>query len=526
MRGKGKYATPQYNLTTAEPLLSKEWSPNNKLPPDQVLPGSGKKFLWLCTYCGEEWAATPANRRKQRMGGCPDCKRRYNLSFHELAVWYYLKQIFPDTVSGWSPFAVQDRFRSVDIFIPQLRLIVEYDSLYHHRNRYETDLEKTNLLINKGYTIIRLRENGLNKLESQQCVCINVNSAQDVDLTDAIYQLLALISDLYKLNLEVRNVDLRGDHLKILSQVPPKMPVNNLTITNDYLVEEWNWELNNPFSPEHFEKGSTVEVWWICRKNSQHVWNASIVTRTKSKNPAGCPYCNGGSDRISEERSLFTLRPELAEEWDYYRNFPKTPANVAARSNVKYYWKCNVCSEAYDKSPNDRYRGEGCPYCAGKRVNNSNSVASLNMLLATEWHPTKNGKLAPEDVSLGSSQKVWWQCSICGHEWLAVIHSRNGSKSRKASGCPQCYHVKRQQGLAGKKPRSHNSLATVNPKLASEWHPTKNGTLTPENVTYGSKKEVWWKCSNGHTWPAKVYSRNGGNKGKGNGCPYCRGYYK
>lgn len=35
------------------------------------------------------------------------------------------------------------------------------------------------------------------------------------------------------------------------------------------------------------------------------------------------------------------------------------------------------------------------------------------------------------------------------------------------------------------------ALATVNPKLAAEWHPTKNGDLSPDQVTAGSGKKVW-----------------------------------
>lgn len=63
-----------------------------------------------------------------------------------------------------------------------------------------------------------------------------------------------------------------------------------------------------------------------------------------------------------------------------------------------------------------------------------------------------------------------------------------------------------------------NDLATVNPDLASEWHPTKNGLLLPSQVGAGTKRKVWWKCHLGHEWEASVSSRN-----KGSGCPYCAG---
>jgi hypothetical protein len=35
------------------------------------------------------------------------------------------------------------------------------------------------------------------------------------------------------------------------------------------------------------------------------------------------------------------------------------------------------------------------------------------------------------------------------------------------------------------------------PELLSEWHPTKNKDLKPEDLTIGSRKKVWWKCPEG-----------------------------
>jgi len=60
------------------------------------------------------------------------------------------------------------------------------------------------------------------------------------------------------------------------------------------------------------------------------------------------------------------------------------------------------------------------------------------------------------------------------------------------------------------------NLSVMNPGLAKEWHPSRNGDLTPRNVTPGSGKKVWWICTNGHEWQAPVYSRN-----RGSGCPVC-----
>lgn len=66
------------------------------------------------------------------------------------------------------------------------------------------------------------------------------------------------------------------------------------------------------------------------------------------------------------------------------------------------------------------------------------------------------------------------------------------------------------------KPEPANNLAKLNPKLAREWHPTKNGDLKPKNVRIGSNKPIWWRCNKGHEWQQDVFKRNAGA-----GCPFC-----
>lgn len=52
--------------------------------------------------------------------------------------------------------------------------------------------------------------------------------------------------------------------------------------------------------------------------------------------------------------------------------------------------------------------------------------------------------------------------------------------------------------------------------LLTQWHPTKNLPLTPEQVLPGSEKKVWWRCGQGHEWQAEIRSRVSGC-----GCPVC-----
>lgn len=57
-------------------------------------------------------------------------------------------------------------------------------------------------------------------------------------------------------------------------------------------------------------------------------------------------------------------------------------------------------------------------------------------------------------------------------------------------------------------------------ELLDQWDKQKNGTLTPQDVTQGSHKKIWWICEKGHEWEARIDSRTTERK---HGCPICSG---
>ena len=62
-----------------------------------------------------------------------------------------------------------------------------------------------------------------------------------------------------------------------------------------------------------------------------------------------------------------------------------------------------------------------------------------------------------------------------------------------------------------------DSLLMTHPDLAVEWDFEKNGDLTPEQVSKGQVRKVFWKCSKGHSYEARIDHRCSMNSG----CPYC-----
>ncbi|MEM5592773.1 zinc-ribbon domain-containing protein [Niallia circulans] len=64
------------------------------------------------------------------------------------------------------------------------------------------------------------------------------------------------------------------------------------------------------------------------------------------------------------------------------------------------------------------------------------------------------------------------------------------------------------------------SLYNLFPEIAKEWHPYRNRALSSKDVTAGSNRKVWWKCSEcSYEWETTPNKRTG----KGNtACPQCK----
>ena len=210
---------------------------------------------------------------------------------------------------------------------------------------------------------------------------------------------------------------------------------------------------------------------------------------------------------IKANNNLLEIYPQLADEWMTEKNGISPDHIPATTSSKKYWWKCKKCGYEWEAQINNRInriKGKNCPCCSGKVVMRGvNDLATINPELALEWHPTKNGDLKPYDVTKGSNKKVWWICSKCGNEFLSMINKRSSG-----GGCPCCSGKVVMRGV--------NDLATINPELALEWHPTKNGILRPTDVFPFSSKEVWWLGKCGHEWKCKIRYRSNGS-----GCPVC-----
>lgn len=338
-----------------------------------------------------------------------------------------------------------------------------------------------------------------------------------------------------------------------------------LTLFPD-IAKEWNYEKNGDLQPDSIASKSNTKVWWKCSEG--HEWKAAVGNRTH--NQSGCPRCNienvnsfceqavfyyirkafpdaiNSDQHLGIELDIFIPSIKTAIEYDgeAWHNSERRLKNdekknvVCKESGIRLIRireprlpgidTCDVIIRS-DSTTNESLNQaiKQLLYLLGSSTSNVNIDADGGIILdqyakkkyenslaycfpdiAAELHPTKNGGLTPDRISKASRREVWW-LGKCGHEWPAKVSDRtrpvtidNNGRKKKPYGCPYCSG---RRVLAG-----FNDLQTKFPKIAAEWHPTKNGDLKPIDISPGSHKMVWWQCQCGNEWQASPNKRCNG----------------
>lgn len=489
---KSNKATDVYNLKVLFPEIAKEWHPskNADLTPDKVTPGSSKTVWWQCKN-GHEWKATIFQR--VRYNKCPVCTTR------KRGKQYNLLKDFPGLMREWHPT------KNSHLDPEKLEKFSVTKIWWKCINNHEW----------QGTLDSRLRDGncpycqGFYPSEDYNLAVINPELAAEWhpvlngDLTP--YQVTPCSGKIvwwicknhhtWKAKISLRKRT--GCPVCVNKKQHRKYNPDPITITHPELAKQWHPTKNGTLTPHDVSMGSHQNVWWICEEG--HEWETKVYLRVRGST---CHYCSGY--RISKDYNFQALYPEIAKQWHPTKNGNLKPSQFAPNnSSQKIWWVCEKGHEWQSIIRNRKTRG--CPKCAVLKSKRTMGVIPLPVThpdIAKEWHPTKNGELTVNDVSKGSHVKAWWICSK-GHEWQTFVYKRCLNKIT----CPIC---------RGIKPIIKKNLKDKNPEVAKQWHPTKNGSLTPDKAFPYSQLKVWWKCEKGHEWFTAIKTRQNGH-----GCPFC-----
>ena len=340
---------------------------------------------------------------------------------------------------------------------------------------------------------------------------------------------------------------------------------NDLATKNPELLNEWDYEKNKDILPTQISVNSHTKVWWKCKDG--HEWQSSIANRNRGN---GCPQC-GIISRVEKQmipedgRSLQELYPHIAAEWHPTKNDDVLPSQVSAYSNHYAWWRCDNGHEWRSKI-NNRSNGCNCPICdKGRKTSLPERTVYYYIKKYFDdaiwsYHGDELDGLEL-DIFIPSirtaieydggrwhidSKKDMFKDELCTNLQISMIRIREKKCPIYESDCKFYYLNSRKrkelediiidmlEGLGVKAPnvkieadyaniqellhhkKVKNSLAEKYPMVAKEWHPTKNGNIKPENVSYGSNQKVWWLCDKNHEWCGVV-----GHRAKGGKCPYC-----
>lgn len=545
----GKKVLIGYNdLKTVYPHLIPEFdSEKNHILPHNVYAGGQKKYWWKCSQ-GHSYQTSIHNRGVVKTG-CPICSNHAVLKgYNDLESLYpniakeflsELNGITADKVLAggdkkyWWECSYHHRYKTS----PNCRILRNNGCPYcsgHRLMKGFNDLKTTHPALEKTWDAEKNLPNAFSDFSHGSAynawwICEKGHS--------------------YQCSINERCGNNRGcpicQNRKILEGY------NDLLTTNPEMAKEWHPSKNRK-SPNQVFENATKKYWWLCEQGHEYQ-----ATPNHRSNGTGCPICGKEKKVSFPEKTIFFyLANFFGEVRENYNPGLSGTINVDMyipkyRIAIEYdgaYWHQNP-EKDLEKNRECRrigiclirIREKGCPILNDsshdfytdpkdyhailrfisekiKELFNVDFQYDLNIKrdeteisslflkskkdsnicvthphVAQQWHPTKNGSLRVESITLGSTKRVWWKCEK-GHEWMASVNNRC-----KGQNCPYCSNRAVLKGF--------NDLATTDSLLLQEWDFEKNGIMTPYNIVRGSGKKAWWKCEKGHSYLHEIRSK-------------------
>lgn len=344
------------DLETQFPEIAKEWHPtkNGNLLPSKIVYGSVKVVWWMCKS-GHEWTTAITNRTHKTMKtNCPKCSN--HVSKPALFIYSELKTIFSkiDFEKKLGKF-------TVDIFVKDLNLIIEYDGAYFHKDNIKGDKIKKIAMIDSGFFLINIRVKPLKKIFKEDISILRKENHSHEFISKILREIIGrnickdkkLIS---KINRYLKAGEIQNEKFfyELISSLPGPLPEKSLFDKAPHLQFEWHPTKNGKMSIKDYTFGSHIYTWWLCDKG--HEYKARINKKYYGQR---CPYCTG--HKCSREKSLGVKSPKIAKEWHPTKNGDITPYDILPGSGKKFWWICSK-DHIWETTPNLRKK-TNCPVC-------------------------------------------------------------------------------------------------------------------------------------------------------------------
>lgn len=219
--------------------------------------GMSTKTKMRHNKCGYVWDVRMDNflRNDSR---CPKCA--IDQSVPEQIIYFYIKQIYPDTISKYKPSWLGKQ--EIDIFIPSINVGIEYDDGFFHSSldSFKRDMKKSDKIKKHQIKLIRIRENGCYPLDSTCDDIVIEYTPINKNYTDIVAVIKSILS-YNNINIDNLSINIERDLLTILEFCKKDKEINSLENKFPNISMEWHPTKNGILTPKNFSYGSEYKVW-------------------------------------------------------------------------------------------------------------------------------------------------------------------------------------------------------------------------------------------------------------------------
>ena len=314
----GKARCYHSSLEFLYPEVTKEWhlTKNTNIKPSEISAGSHKKVWWLCKIksncgCNHEWEASVGHRCLSNRG-CPFCTTPPS----KLCIHQAFTTIYPQIAKEWN--YEQNKDLDPNNFSPgsgqkvwwkcpntckfgcphEWQAPITKRCLYNQGCIYCCSPKKATCIHD---SIVYTHPHILSQIHPRlnKDIIINpskITSGSSIELWWLCPNKCSSGCDhIYKTTINRKcNTD---DGCPYCSTPPKKVCIHN-SIVEKYpeIFEEWHSIKNVGFEPSAIAPGSEIKVWWQCKKNKKHEWEAMVGNRCRPNESRGCPFCHNKTE--------------------------------------------------------------------------------------------------------------------------------------------------------------------------------------------------------------------------------------
>lgn len=226
------------------------------------------------------------------------CKHNTNLtplvralksSIPEQYIGFYLHKMFGDEIEYQKQFDWLGK-RSLDVYIPSLKLAIEYDGIYYHSKKAVDDDYKSAICRSYGIHLIHIQEKKQPTAKSKKQNEITYYYSKDYKNIDvALQDLCTLINKRYGTSIDV-NVDLARDKNNFLAYIQSKFYKKTIAYVWPEVKDYWLEEENGASIFDVFHTDSRCFVLQCPHCGKQFRLFTRYVQNRKSLVPCDCEY--------------------------------------------------------------------------------------------------------------------------------------------------------------------------------------------------------------------------------------------